>query len=43
MGLSLCSFDAPCDCEQDEMQQVLAAVANGAGLVALSMTGDAPG
>lgn len=32
----------PCDSEQDEMHQVLAAVADGAGLETLTLTGETP-
>lgn len=36
------SFDIPCDGELDEMHQVLAAVTNSAGLVAVAVTGGTP-
>lgn len=34
-------LNIPCDSEQDVMHQVLAAVANGAGLEAVAVTGGA--
>lgn len=35
--------NTPCDCELDEVQQVLGTVTNGAGLVAVSTASHAPG
>lgn len=36
-------FVVPCHSELDEVQKVLAAVTNSAGLVAVAVTGDTPG
>lgn len=37
------SWSVPCHSELDEVHQVLAAVTNSAGFVAVSVTRDAPG
>lgn len=43
VGMKVSVFVVPCHSELDEVQKVLAAVTNSAGLVAVAVTGDTPG